>query len=419
MNPSSEPDRPSARPLWIAVGIAFVVLVVVIFAQNRAALQPGAVAHAASPTASSSPAASANDDARRAAVAKLGFIQEPRAGKNAVDIYNQALALYRQLSPEDQQILQKSPKLDPGKKAEIEAEIQPILKLLHDARSADYADWGTMSLTMEGFRHGAEVDGGVKGLAGVAQWDASDRFGSDPAGAVSELSDANALARSDANSDGGFNIDLSIHEKNLQIVAQNFETIAAMGPPNIGDLTDLSWVAQDYHSDVAGSIHLLQNLIDQYNDPARNGEVSKLVENGFSQASGLADTPANMNGIFQWIQNSANQYANNLQDNDSQFQQFLNSIKAAAPSEKLSSNMINSFQEEHNSAEVAEIQNTMLIAAMALANGDQVQLQSIVDPVTGQPFTITENSGGRVINSTFKDSHGDPVALTIKVPVAQ
>src|SRR5579871_1061860 len=95
-------EAPSAerRLAWVAVGIGLVlaVLMLSIFAGPA-----GITSHSSGGGAGSAlPALSAADVARRAAVAKLGFIDD---SDNAVELYKQAMALYNKLPASDQAAL--------------------------------------------------------------------------------------------------------------------------------------------------------------------------------------------------------------------------------------------------------------------------------------------------------------------------
>ena len=57
-----------------------------------------------------------------------------------------------------------------------------------------------------------------------------------------------------------------------------------------------------------------------------------------------------------------------------------------------------------------------LTAGIALEQGNQSQFQSILDPVSGQPFAVTQTSNGFQLSSPVESPAGGPVTLTFGPP---
>ena len=109
------------------------------------------------------------------------------AGSNAADYYKQAIALYDQLSPEDQAIIFKRQQPTADQAAALHAKTQPIAALIRGAKKADYLDFRPLVTNPADPNAISVVTQKVQHLAQTNYWEASYSFASDPADAVADV----------------------------------------------------------------------------------------------------------------------------------------------------------------------------------------------------------------------------------------
>jgi len=419
-------NRPETRLLWIAIGIglAVAVLLISMIARPGGGVSPSSAGgqSAGGQSAGAGPLVlSAADAARRAAIAKSGFIQHGD-GTNAVDLYDQAMGLYNLLTAKEQQALRDwRQKLDPKSAAALYEKIQPIMDLLRNARGAGQADWQTaLFYTRDGEALFPRMANSIGDLSGVAAWEADYRFQSDPAGAAGDLAAAEAMGRSALGSMVGLSNYLAVHGDDLEVLAENL-TAANAGGISSSDLNYISSNAalsdgfrQSYSED-AGH---LQSVLNEYANPDTQADAAQWIQdrlvNIFQSSTGSV---AGTIPQIEWSVQAYAQAANVLQQPYDQAQQWWSAMQAQSAGMPVAKGIFGVYL--WNQTETLEIENAMVnVAVQALSSQGQSASQPATDPVTGQAYTISQTPNGLVITSAFKGIDGKPVSVTFGPQVA-
>jgi hypothetical protein len=400
------------RLLWIAagVGLAVLALILSIFAGPRGVSQssPAEASGAAASASPALPALSAADAARRAAIAQLGPIKH-REGTNAADMYHQANELYKQLSADDKKALRDLKKdLDPKRVADLTAKIQPIMQLLRDAVNANYADWGPYDFSPAQNQKHAEANGMTLALSGVARWDATYHLDSDPALAVSDLLAAGAMASNHSLDPTGYTISCSVHEDDLAVLEQDAGAFSSLSPQETALISDDTWISQDFKTMADSGASSFQNLLNQYLDPATHDQAATVTSQPFLSGTlpGAAPNAQGLEAELQWAVQALQQYGASVQQPDAAFQQWFAQMKAESASMPIGNLFYGNYDYFQMNRTYA-----MLAAGIALQQGNQAQFQSIADPATGQPFTVTQTAGGFQLGSPFKNYAGQQLSI--------
>jgi hypothetical protein len=406
--------RPTAihdRRSWIAAGIVLllVILVLSIWLPPRLQLLSQPATRAQSQTGSTLLNLSPAEAARRAAIAKLGFIN-PHTGVNAVDSYSRAMALYNQLTGAEKNTLANwRTKLDPQSAAALSAKLQPILQLLRDARGADYVDWGTDPLAPDDRRARFNA---MQSLSQVAQWEANYEFQTDPAQALQDLAAAETLDRNVAGALGGFTYSSDLRVPSIQIIAQNVDAIPAGQISDLNLFTNIPGVIQASQNILNAQAASMQSVLDQFADPATRSQATQEIQNYLNYSTDVSQSVSVTQRIVQTVQ----QFVNTFPEPEAQFQQWISQLQADAASTPLPASVLPTIQNQRSVLENSEIQAAMLTAGIALQQGNQSQFQSILDPVTSQPFTVTQTPNGFQLSSSVNSPDGGPVTLTFGPP---
>jgi hypothetical protein len=418
INPSNETPPRNGRLVWIAIGIGLVlaVLLVTMIAKQRAVFVSHVAGASAVPV--SSPAFSAGDAARRAAIAKLGPIKH-RDGINAADFYKQAIALFKQLSPEDQAALRTTrKKLDPKIAAALFVKIQTIMELLRKAQGANYSDWGARVLSPdnpeEADAFAAEINT-INDLAAIAQWDANYLLQSGSDGGLQDLVLAEQVSHSGDPSVMSYLIETAMHTRGLSVIAQNIGMIPAGSDALLASMTQGSNTEADFQQGMNGEAAAIQAIIDEYNDPATRPLLAEFIRAN-SGSAGSAGSPSSTEALsqLQWLVQTEQEFANAAQEPASQMQQWLAQKQAEAASMPAASQAVNNFSSAFARVEQEDAYNAMLNAGIALQSGNQTTFQSILDPITGQPFKVSYTANGFVLTSGLQPA--GKIRLTFAPP---
>jgi hypothetical protein len=401
------------RRSWIAAGIAL-LLVLSICIPSSLPVQSQPAAQAQSPTGSALLHLSPADAARRAAIAKLGFIDPPR-GVNAVDSYSRAMALYNQLTDTEKNALKDwRTKLDPQSAPALFAKLQPILQLMRDARTADYVDWGTDPLMPDAREARFSA---MQSLSQVAQWEANYEFQTDPAQALQDLAAAEALDRNSAGALGGFALYSSLRTPTIQIIAQNMDALPNGQISDLDFITNPAGVIQTSQNIINAQAASMQSVIDQFADPATRSQAAQMIQNVLIPYMNLSTDLSVAIPQLQRIAQTDQQFANTFPEPEAQFQQWISQVQADTASVPLPAFVVPTIQDQRNILENSELEDAMLAAGIALQQGNQSQFQSILDPATGQPFRVYQSPNGFQLASEAQPLDGSGgVVLTFGPP---
>jgi hypothetical protein len=360
------------------------------------------------------------DAARRAAIAKLGPIDsQPKS--NAADTYQRAMALYNKLTPSEQDWLShwRDRKL-PETAANLSEKLQPILQLLDEARAQGMSNWGDNPLSAKD--RDARINMMV-GFTQAAQWEAGYQFQSDPAGALQNLADAEALDRSSSGVMYGFANYSALHADTLSLIAQNAQalsTLESAQDPALLYITDPQAIVQTSQNILVSQAAQLQSVLNQYANPATRAQAEQFITDELGSSYYSGSDPGAAVGAIQFIVQTDQQLADNLTDTGAQFQDWYSQVKANAASIPAIDWAPPIIQHQYQTFEDSEILDAMLAGGIAQQQGNP---QPVIDPVTGQPFTVTTNiSTGppETVNKSFTSSFnydGKPVTLIFGPPV--
>lgn len=410
-HPTAVHDRRS----WIAAGIALllIILVLSIWLPPRLQLLSQPASQAQSQTGSTLLNLSPAEAARRAAIAKLGFIN-PRTGVNAVDSYSHAMALYNQLTGAEKNTLANwRTKLDPQSAAALSAKLQPILQLLRDARNADYIDWGADPLKPDAREARLYA---MQYLSQVAQWEANYGFQTDPAEALQDLAAAEALDRNAAGALGGFRLYSDLRAPSIEIIAQNVNALSDGQISDLDFITDPAAVIQASQNIINAQAASMQAVLDQFSDPATRSQAIQVIQNVLIPYMDLSTDVSAAVPQLEQIAQLDQQFANTFPEPESQFLQWVSQAQADAASTPLPAFVLPTIEDQRLILQKSEIEDAMLTAGIALQQGNQSQFQASLDPVTGQPFTVTQTPNGFQLSSSLKFPDGGPVSLTFGPP---
>jgi hypothetical protein len=406
----------SSRRNWLVLGAVLLLTLLALSLLLKQRRNAAAGANAAAPDAAASSLLSdlsAAEKARRAAIAALGPIKR-REGTNAAEFYKQAIGLYNQLTDDEKNMLRHPrDKQDPKVAAALYAKIQPIMDLLRKARKADYADWGLGPMTLENSTNKTAQYTSAQQLAVLAIWDSTYRFQSDPDGAVGDLAAMEALGRSEDDSLIGLMVENSIHSGAMWLLAQNAGGITSAAGPDLAEIVNPAAVQQSFQIGLDAEASMLQSALDEYANPAtRNGSlIQKWTSLGaLSGEQAVSD--------LEWLEQTEQALGTDLQESNAQFQQWWAQKQAQAASMPLVGTALSNLANVRAQSQMSVAWNAMLAAGMALEQNNQAQFQSIPDPSTGQPFTVTQTATGFQLGSAMQ-YHGKPVTLSFSMPAAK
>jgi hypothetical protein len=402
------------RRSWIAAGIALLlfILVLSIWLPPNLPLLSQHATQAQNQTGSTLLNLSPADAARRAAIAKLGFI-DAQSRVNAADSYSRAMALYNQLTDSEKNALKDwRTKLDPQSAEALFEKLQPILGLLRTARNADYVDWGTDPLMPDAREARFNA---MQYLSQVAQWAANYEFQADPADALQDLAAAEALDRNAAGALGGFRLYSDLRAPSLQIIAQNVDALPAGQISNLDFITNPAAIIQASQNIINAQAASMQSVLDQFADPATRSQATQVIQDVLIPYMDLSTNVSGAIPLIQRIAQTDQQFANTFSEPEDQFVQWVSQVQSDAASPPLPAFVLPTIEDQRTILESSEIQAAMVTAGIALQQGSQSQFQSILDPVTGQPFTVTQTPNGFQLSSSIKFADG-PVTLTFGPP---
>ena len=297
--------------------------------------------------------------------------------------------------------------INPDAAAALYAKLQPIMDLLRSARSADYTDWGTGSMKPTSdisVRIGMESD-----LATMALWESDYRFQADAPGAVSDLDALEAMGRDNVDSTIGLLIQDRTHSSIVSMLAQNIGSLGSASSSDLSDLLGDAPILQIFQAGMNEETALAQAAMDEYNNPATRS-------NSFFQKTGV--TPPT-NAEVQSLTQTEQALAGTLQEPDAQFQQWWAQQQAQeSSSNTVVSEALAALPVIRAKTQASLVQNAMVQAAVAFNQNGQSGLQSILDPITGQPFTYMQTATGFQLGSTMQVS-GKPVTMTFANPPAK
>jgi len=395
--------RSGRAPLATGVVLLLALLLLSIFGVRHWNVFPAAPPGSGEAASPSTPGViSATEAARRAAIAALGPIKK-RPGVNAADLYADAWALFKELTPDEKKMLtQPLDKLDPAAAAALYAKLQPIMAMLRRARNAGYVDWSMGPLTL-----GTSMTGRLQeatGLKQAALWESTYRFQSDPDGAAGDLAALVALGRDEADMELGLVLENSFRTSSINLLSQNAGAISSAAAPDVAYIVSQTAAQQSFQNGMNGEIGMLQDAL-AHPPPL--------------MAPDPPMTPAQFASAVQFLEQNDEGAESAVFEPQAQYQQWWTGQQAGAAALPVVGSTALQGQDFLYLRERASLeQNALLSAGIALEQGDESQLQSIVDPLTGQPFTVTRTATGFQIASTMQ-YQGKPVTLNFPAPAAK
>jgi hypothetical protein len=290
------------------------------------------------------------------------------------------------------------------------------MDLLRSARKADYVDWEW---------HPTPPSNGlliaVLNLMSLADWDAGYRFQSDPDGAVADLAAMVAVGRSEDDNMSGMIQGDGMQMDALNFIARNAGEISTAAGPDLAYIVSPSVVQQGFVSGLNGDAAALQAILDEYANPATQSQAVSRASLwfGLGESKNAASSPAALMAQVQWTIQMEQAGATALEEPDSQFQQWLSQESAGNTEAPVQSESLQLFAATRHVVQMIMVDDAMLMAGMALERNDQAQFQSIVDPVSGQPFMYTQTANGFQLSSTFLKRPGVPLTLSFSAPAAK
>lgn len=347
-----------------------------------------------------------------------------RAGKNAVDDYDRAMALYKKLERSGFfSFNTDADKMDPKVAAALSAKIQPIVQLTRDAETADYAEWDDDPSNPKNQQHTPMVFA-MADLTSLLLWDAGYCLKSNPKESIQDLAAEETLARcGGTDSVQGFTMSLGACQLVVPFISRNANALADTMGNDLKDFTNVQGVADEYRAAFNADAGWVEKLIVRDSDPAKLSLDVKQM--------GMASGPALVTDL-KWIAQVDKEAANELQVSDPEYKHWL-AIKqgeaasihdetSALPlvgSVRPAAQALELVDSARPAAQAEEEKIAMLAAGLALQRGDQALFQAARDPIAGQPFTVSKIAGGFKLISTFIWRDGTPITLTFDVAPAK
>jgi hypothetical protein len=238
-------------------------------------------------------------------------------------------------------------------------------------------------------------------LSSAATWEANYRFQADPDGALQVLAADEVLNRNAGGTLGGFGTYAGLRENIAAVLAANANALSNTQSPDLAFLTNPTSAIQASQNILSGQSAEVQALLDQYSNPATREEATQVIEVGLTPLiqSSLGAPPSV--SALKWIAQTDQQFATTISQPDDQFDQWLSQVKASAGGLSIVQPAVATIQDQRNYLQTFETQDAMLSAGMTLLQGNSIQTgQSVVDPVTGQSFFVTQLPQGFQLSTT-------------------
>jgi hypothetical protein len=340
-------------------------------------------------------------------------------GATAADYYDQAAALYNHLSDDEKLML--SPPRDLSD--EEAAKMNPIMELLREARRADYVDWRTGPAPFKDIPSEERRTEERYNLSNMAVWDSEYRFKSDPKAAVSDIAAMEAMDRRLVDSWNAVVIEAGYHMMGLRSLARNANLIRPESETELAFIVSPAAVEESFEKGANADSARIQAQVSAYTNPATRGDMASKMRFylNWAIASGNSVSPEQVISDLKWTAQTDAVFAATLKDSNTQFHETWSDIQKIAASKAtpvargsfVAMPTIRLFAQEESAM------GRMLEAGVALERHDQAKFQSILDPITGKPFTLTETSNGFQLGSALRDDKGKAVLLDFPAPAAK
>jgi hypothetical protein len=395
------------RLRWLACGIVLLgVLVTILITRGPIAPAPQAPVTRDSVVADSTVAGespvqlSPAEKARRAAIAALGPIDR---GPNGAELYREAMNLFTGLTDDEKKMLSGNYRnQDPRAAAALYSKVQPIMALLRQARDRDYVNWDA------GQNRAADLASAVtaqvndaNALSLVADWEADYRFQSDPAGAVDDIAATDFMAHSVELGLPGILAAGDIHLSGLQVLADNASAIPSAAQQELAGILDPTVIQESYQSGMINEAEAFNNLLADEGDPAAIANAAAIL----SGDQNTSFSPEQIKAAEPWMAQTAQELATKFAEPTQPFWQWWESNVATAPDPQVVQN--SNLYQARGSAQATVVGNLMFQAGLALGQGNQTALETIIDPFTGEPFVYSSTATGYTLTSPgmFRGEH--------------
>ena len=255
----SSPNWP--LPAWIIAGVAALLCIpgALWWAVERSRLLPAEVL----PVRENAPAPVKAADSEEAPP----FIDErdaprvERAGVDASNFYEDAFALYGQLTDEEKEMMRHpSEEVDVEKADALFAKIQPIMELLRRGAAADYCDWG-----LKPFEPDTQLPhlGKSQNLGAMALWNAAYRFPSDPEGAIDDLAARAKLGHDVADILIGWLAESSFEKSSTKLLLENAASLSDEARTKAHDFLRSSTLDSDMERAMSGEMQFSRSMFEK------------------------------------------------------------------------------------------------------------------------------------------------------------
>jgi hypothetical protein len=335
---------------------------------------------------------------------------------NAADPYRQAFALYDALTNDEKNILRDwRTNVDASTEAELCEKIRPICDLMHQASTVTNCDWGIEPITEESLLHKISFNS-ARGIARTAVWSAAHCRSNDIASATDDLIAVLHLGQQISSAAMiGHLVGIALQGLASSYVSENLERFGG------ADAQRLAAVFNDPSYEQASAIAMREeeSLQDRLRDELA-AKVPSDVEKGFSKSAEIfGDLPTNLDatailaGINQSIdleRKLASALASSSADEYETWRKEADDLEASSPMGKFMLQPIESFMDR---VQAAEVNRSLVVAGLAVAQGGTDALPSYPDPSSGQPFAYTETADGFQLQSTYQ-LNGKPMTMQFK-----
>jgi hypothetical protein len=320
---------------------------------------------------------------------------------NAADLYRQAFALYAALTNDEKNILRDwQTNVDAAVEVALCEKIRPICDLMHQASAVTNCDWG-VDLTTDTL---LPYLGPARNIARAAIWSAAHCRTNDVTAATDDAMAVLKLGQQVSRGAMlGCLVDMALQRLAAAYVSQNLGSFQGADA---------------------------QRLAAAFNDPTYQGALSRAMEQEAEideqQAAKQAATAAangystNLDqiGIFAAYKQSidserqlAKALTSSSQEDFEAWQQSETELKSSSPLTKLMLSIDENFLDH---VQAAEVNRSLVVAGLAVAQGGTDALQSNPDPSSGQPFVYAETPDGFELRSTYQ-VNGKPMTMQFRL----
>jgi hypothetical protein len=322
---------------------------------------------------------------------------------NAADLYRQAFALYDPLSKDEKGLLGDwRTNVDVSVEAELCGKIQPICDLMHQAAAVTNCDWGIVTLDKVPWPH----LGQSRAIARAAIWSAAHCRSNDVTGATDDALSVLRLGHQVSQSAIiGSLVDIALQGLASSYVSQNIALFQGNDAQRVASAFD----DQSYAATISRALQQEADMVER-----QVAELAEMSDDDLRKHyDGTVDRSA-MQAEYQQVADSERALAKALADSSEvEYEAWRRQAAQIQDSNPLGATL-STFDMFLNKVQGAEVNRAMVVAALAVAQGSVVTLQSNPDPSSGQPFLYTETANGFELQSPHQ-VNGQPMTMQFRL----